>query len=104
MDESSLFVLGVAAHERLDLGLDVLELGKFEVVVLHFLLLVALLFRLDGGFDFGRALLAVLQQHVVDCVALLLQLDFLLRVGIADDVLDGSGGPEWCQFYLLGMP
>lgn len=62
-------------------------------MVLDFLLLVGLLQRLVGHFHLRRRLLRILLQHLDHRVPLLLQLQLLLCVGIADHVLDGSRGP-----------
>ena len=93
-----------AGHHRLHLRLHVLELRQLELVLLHLFLLVGLSRRLLRGFHLRGRFVVALLQHAHHGVSLLLELELLLGVGIANHVFDGRRGSALQREYLLGTP
>ena len=72
---------------------------------LHFFLLIpdSLLVLLHDLY-LRRGFLGVALEHLPHCVSFPFQLELLLCVGVADDVLNGGGGSGLSREYLLGIP
>lgn len=87
-------LLGVGiSHQGFHLGFHILEFGEFELMALDFFLpAIRLLNGFERNFHLWWGFFSVLLKHLQHCVSFLLQLELLLGVGIADDVLDGRGG------------
>lgn len=81
----------VLIHQRLDFRLHVLIFSDLEL--LNFLpFLILLRTRSINHLNFWWRFLFVIIQHVQDCVSLLFQLNFLICVGVADDIFYRSWG------------
>ena len=93
-----------AGHHRLHLRLHVLELRQLELVLLYLFLFVGLSRRLLRGFHLRGRFVVALLQHAHHGVSLLLELELLLGVGIANHVFDGRRGSALQREYLLGTP